>query len=68
MLLSFIFRYWGIISIVAYALSFWTICIAIQEKERLSAKIVNILIITAFPLVGCILYWIMRKVKEKRHS
>lgn len=68
--LPFIFANWGALSFVMYAIVIVTIYVAVTEKTSILNKILNVLIITSFPLqiIGCIIYYIVRirkHLKEK---
>lgn len=70
---GFILAHWGIISIIMYTISLIVVIFALVEKTRIWRKILNILIITSIPLVGCIIYAIMKiwgnkKVQESETS
>lgn len=62
---GFILTHWGIISIIMYTISLIVVCFALIEKTTILRKILNIIIITSIPLIGCIVYTMMKIWKNK---
>lgn len=61
---GFILSNWTAISIIMYSITFITVIFAIVEKTKVWHKILNVLIITFVPIVGCLVYLLMRRYKN----
>lgn len=61
---GFILSNWTAISIIMYSITFITVIFAIVEKTKVWHKIINVLIITFVPIVGCLVYLLMRRYKK----
>lgn len=47
-----------------YSITFIAVIFAIVEKTKVWHKIINVLIITFVPIVGCLVYLLMRRYKK----
>lgn len=62
---GFILSNWTTISIIMYSITFIAVIFAIIEKAKVWLRILNILIITSVPIVGCLIYLAMRIYRKR---